>query len=285
VPPVYSHSRLACFENCPKQFHYRYVLRIPAETESIEAFVGKRVHEVIERLHRFVGRGLVPSLAKVLARFRSNWRERYDPERVRIVREDVDEGFYVELGERCLRHFYRSHYPFDADETLDVETRVRFALDPEGDYRLQGVIDRLARTPDGTVEIHDYKTARRVPPQHRLDRDRQLALYQLGVQEAHPGAPIRLVWHYLAVGATRVSTRSPEELEALRRETAELIRRIEGEERFEPRPGPLCGWCEYREICPAAPRSGRPAEPPAAERSAAQAAPPPVSGGGQFGLL
>jgi len=285
VPPVYSHSRLACFENCPKQFHYRYVLKIPAETESIEAFLGKRVHEVIERLHRFVGRGMVPSLAKVLARFRSNWRERYHPERVRIVREGTDEGSYVEIGERCLRHFYRTHYPFDGDETLDVETRVRFALDEQGDYRLQGVIDRLARAPDGTVEIHDYKTARRVPPQHRLDQDRQLALYQLGVQGAHPEAPIRLVWHYLAVGATRVSTRSPEELDALRRETVELIRRIEGEERFEPRPGPLCGWCEYREICPAAPRAASATAPPARPPAPAAPGAAGAAGRGSFGRL
>ena len=29
---VYSHSRLASFEDCPKKFHYRYVLRVPAES-------------------------------------------------------------------------------------------------------------------------------------------------------------------------------------------------------------------------------------------------------------
>ena len=57
---VYSHSRLSSFENCPRQFYYRYVERVPIETESVEAFVGKRVHEVLERLNHFVGRGLVP---------------------------------------------------------------------------------------------------------------------------------------------------------------------------------------------------------------------------------
>ena len=55
-PPIYSHSRLSSFEDCPRKFHYRYVLKIPQETEGIEAFVGKRVHEVLERLYEFVGR-------------------------------------------------------------------------------------------------------------------------------------------------------------------------------------------------------------------------------------
>ena len=42
MPTIYSHSRLSSFENCRKQFHFRYILQIPAETEGIEAFLGKR---------------------------------------------------------------------------------------------------------------------------------------------------------------------------------------------------------------------------------------------------
>ena len=53
-PLPWSHSLLSMFENCPRQFHYRYVERRPAPFESIETFLGKRVHEVLERLYRFV---------------------------------------------------------------------------------------------------------------------------------------------------------------------------------------------------------------------------------------
>jgi len=84
---VYSHSRLSSFEQCPKKFEYRYVLKLPSESEGIEGFTGKRVHEVIERLYLAVARGQVPSLEKVLRRFRILWDEHYDPERIRIVRE------------------------------------------------------------------------------------------------------------------------------------------------------------------------------------------------------
>ena len=58
VPQIYSHSRLATFEDCPKRFEYRYVLKIPTDTEGIEAFVGKRVHEVLERLQLSVSEGV-----------------------------------------------------------------------------------------------------------------------------------------------------------------------------------------------------------------------------------
>ena len=41
---IYSHSRLSTFENCRKKFEFRYVLKLPEDSEGIEAFVGKRVH-------------------------------------------------------------------------------------------------------------------------------------------------------------------------------------------------------------------------------------------------
>ena len=249
---VYSHSRLSSFENCPKQFHYRYVERRAVETEGVEAFVGKRVHEVLERLHRFVARGQVPSLAKVLARFRAEWERHFDPQRVRIVRSENPPEAYRENGERCLANHYRRHYPFDRDETLGIEAHVAFPLDDAGRYRIQGFVDRIARAPDGAVEIHDYKTGRWVPSQESLDADRQLALYQIGVQARHGGdAPVRLVWHYLLRDQVRVSVRTPAQLDELRGRTIELIQQIEAERDFAPRPSNLCSWCEHNDVCPA----------------------------------
>lgn len=251
MAPLYSHSRLSSFENCPKQFEFRYVLKIPSESESIEAFVGKRVHEILERLYLFVGRGQLPGLEKVVDRYQKLWEETWDAERIRIVREGTPLSFYRELGERCLRSYYLRHYPFDADETLGLEKRVVFPLDGEGQYKMQGIIDRISRARDGVIEVHDYKTGARVPSQKQLDQDRQLALYQIGLaREYGEDQPFRLVWHYVAHDATRSSTREPEALDALRRETIERIDEIQGATSYPPRKSALCGWCEYRDRCP-----------------------------------
>jgi len=102
---IYSHSRLSSFEDCPRKFQYRYVLKVPVDTEGIEAFVGKRVHEVLERLYEFADRGLVPSLNKVLERYRIWWEEHFDATRVRIVRTENDATYYRVLGEQCLSNY------------------------------------------------------------------------------------------------------------------------------------------------------------------------------------
>ena len=262
---VYSHSRLSCFENCPRQFHYRYVERIAVDSESIEAFLGKRVHDVLERLNRFVLRGLVPSLAKVVERFRSEWHEHFDAGRVRIVRSEMPAASYREVGERCLGNHYRRHYPFDRDETLGIEAHVAFSLDGGDRYRMQGYVDRIARAPDGALEIHDYKTGRFVPSQQSLDDDRQLALYQLGLEERYGAGEVRLVWHYLQRNQLRVSTRTRGQLDGLRGRTIELIDRIEAERAYDPKPSALCTWCEFNHLCPAY----------AARATSAALAPPP----------
>jgi putative RecB family exonuclease len=251
VSEVFSHSRLASFEDCPKKYEYRYVRKIKRDTESVEGFVGKRVHEVLERLYIAAGKGNLPSLDQVLRRFRILFDEAFDPERVKIVRDDTGIDDYRNNGERSLRSFYRRHYPFDADETLGLEERVSFGLDDSGNYRMQGFVDRIARARDGAIEIQDYKTGRWVPDQKQLDEDRQLALYQIGVTEKYgDDSPVRLVWYYTFRDQVRTSTRTPEQLDELRENTRGLIDRIRTTTAFEPTKSRLCDWCEFQEVCP-----------------------------------
>lgn len=248
---IYSHSRLSSFENCPKQFEFRYIQKIPSETEGIEAFVGKRVHEILERLYLFVGNGQIPGVEKVVDRYHKLWEETYDPERVRIIREGTPLTFYRSLGESCIRGYYLRHYPFDESETLGIEKRVLFSLDDAGEYQMQGIIDRIARARDGTIEVHDYKTSARVPAQRILDQERQLALYQIGLSEKFgKDTPFRLVWHFVAKNVTRVSTRTPEQLQTLREETIGRIDEIQTATEFKAKKISLCPWCEYKSICP-----------------------------------
>jgi putative RecB family exonuclease len=266
VQAAFSHSSLASFENCPRQYWFRYVEGVRPDVESVEAFVGKRVHEILERLYQFVGRGMVPSLERVLWRFHRTWEERFDPERVRVVRAELDAEAYRAAGARCLSNYYRGHYPFDADETVGLERPVHFTLDPEGAYAVRGIVDRVVRARDGVLEIHDFKTGRRVPSQQQLDRDRQLALYELGLRaELGESGAVRLVWHYVLHGQRRESTRSPEQLEALRRDVMALVDRVRAEREWAARPGPLCSWCEYRPLCPAFGASAPPPAPQAAD--------------------
>jgi putative RecB family exonuclease len=246
----YSHSRLSSFENCPRQFRYRYVDQIKVDTEGVEAFMGRRVHEILERLYHHVSRhGRPPSLAQVLDRFRQDW-ERSWHDKIVIVRKENPREFYMERGARCLENFYRGQYPFTSGETIALEERLRLRLDGDGQYKMLGIVDRIVRRGDGAFEIHDYKTSANLPQQRILDRDRQLALYQIGLEQTYPDVrEVELVWHYLIHNRTLRSRRSAEALTELRFATMRLIDAIEAESAYAARPGPLCRWCDFAGIC------------------------------------
>ncbi|MAE96126.1 MAG: hypothetical protein CL910_15830 [Deltaproteobacteria bacterium] len=268
---TFSPSSLNCFENCPRQYYYRYIEKVPVESEGIEAFVGKRVHEVLERLYHFVDQGMVPPLPRVLYRYQMFWEEHFDADRIRIVRRDMDVEAYRASGVRCIENYYRRHYPFDQDETLGLERTIRFKLDPDGHYPIRGIIDRLVRARDGTLEIHDFKTGRRVPRQEELDRDRQLGLYELAIRREFDEPEIRLVWHYVLRNQTRVSVRSDEQRETLREKTALAIDAVRAEQEWRATTSGLCDWCEYRGRCPAFQEEALPQEPREAPEAAVPA--------------
>ncbi|MDI6846268.1 MAG: PD-(D/E)XK nuclease family protein, partial [Candidatus Saccharicenans sp.] len=47
----YSHSKLSTFENCPLKFKLAYIDEIRVEEEGIEAFLGSRFHQAMEKLY------------------------------------------------------------------------------------------------------------------------------------------------------------------------------------------------------------------------------------------
>ena len=259
----YSHSKLSTFENCPRHFEYRYIQKIRRDTESIEGFLGKRVHGILERLYHHLSRhGRPPSLRQVLDRFHKDWSLHWH-DQVEIIRTERSIKEYVEQGDRCLGNYYRGHYPFDRGETVAVEEKITIDLDGRGTYRARGVVDRIAREAPGRYEIHDYKTGAYLPPQRRLDKDRQLALYQIGLEQKHTDVEsVSLVWHYLLFNKTLRSQRTPEALDKLKADSIVLIDRIEATTEYAPKPGPLCRWCEYRDICPDALLPSEEPEPP-----------------------
>ncbi len=105
-------------------------------------------------------------------------------------------------------------------------------------------------------EIRDYKPSAHLPTQEQVDQDRQLALYQIGVEEMWDDVKqVDLIWHHLRFDQELRSQRTPEQLDAVRSYCIALIDEIESlgqdESNFPTNPSALCNWCDYVKICPA----------------------------------
>ena len=248
--PTYSHSRLSSFERCRLQYKFRYLDRIRREVQGIEAFMGNRVHEALEKLYRDRMMERTPALEELTSLYHRSWESQYS-EKIRIVRSEYSADHYRKVGERCIVDFYKTYRPFDDGVTLGLEEKVGIPLDAAGKYWMEGYVDRIVRVDPGTFEVHDYKTGGSIPSAEDLKNDRQLSVYQLGVQAKFPEAKdVRLVWHYLAFNQEFRSARSPDALETLKTTTMSLIQEVEATREFPPTESALCRWCDYQDICP-----------------------------------
>lgn len=247
---IYSHSRLETFEQCPYKYKLKYLDKVDMAVETAEAFVGSRAHEALEKLYKDLLNGKENSLGELLEFYEAQWERLWSPNIV-IVRQEYTPENYRQVGRQCIRGYYEQHHPFSDGRTIGLEELVMVDLDGDGRYRLRGYIDRLVDKGGGLYEIQDYKTSARLPTQADADEDRQLARYQLAVQEMWPDVEeVRLVWHYLRFGKMLVSTRKAAQIEELRRETIEAIQTVEAATEFEPVKSALCDWCEYKPFCP-----------------------------------
>jgi len=248
--PTYSHSRLETYQNCPLRFKYLYIERKERLVQSIETFLGSRVHETLEKLYRDLKFTKEDSLIELLEYYSSIWEKNW-LDSIMVVKKEYRPEHYRDLGVKCITDYYHRYHPFDQGRILGLEERIFINLDG---YRIQGVIDRVVQREDGVYEIHDYKTSGHLPDQATLDKDRQLALYQLGLQDRWKDVKeVELVWHFLVFDKELRSSRSKEQLEQLKEKTIELINEIErakNKDDFPAKESVLCDWCEFGELCP-----------------------------------
>ena len=247
---VYSDSQLGMYEQCPWKYKLCYRDKIKRDTKGIEAFLGSRAHDTLQKCYEDVKYTKVNSLKDLLAYYNKIWQENWS-DAIAIVRQELTQEHYRALGEKLITTYYNRYSPFDVDTTIRTEMNLIFSLDDDNKYRMRGYIDRLSRTHDGAYQIHDYKTSSYLPGQEEADKDRQLGLYQIGVQKKWPDVEnIRLVWHYLAFDKELVSYRTPEAITSLVESTESLIDEIESAGDFPPNESRLCDWCEYPDLCP-----------------------------------
>lgn len=245
----FSHSRLQTLADCPRRYRFRYVEGLKEAFQSIEAFVGTMVHEVVQWAYVEREKAATPDVEQAVDRYRGAWRRRIGPG-VRVVVDGREEGQYLAEGEEMIRRHHATTLAEDRLETIAVEPRIDLSIGPNG---YMGFIDRLARGRDGTLHVIDYKTSRSMP-RDAASAGLQGRSYGVAVLEKHGGAEVGIRYEYLRHG------RAIEEMLPRSRAadvTAAIASRIEAaiaaesSGDFPARPGPLCRWCGFRETCDA----------------------------------
>ncbi len=248
--PVYSYSRINTYDNCPRQYKFKYIDRIkpPFELKTIEAFMGSCIHSALNDFYQQLIYQRIPDKKDLIACYETYWKEKWTDDIV-IMKTPLDPNHYKSTGEKALSNYYERYPPFDQAQTIGLEKMLTFKIGP---YSFKGYIDRLSRDKADTYEIHDYKTSGSMPSFPEAEKDLQLAMYQISVQKHYPDVKrVRSIWHYLLFDQSWEVELDAEQLALKETMIAQKVFDLEHDLIFEPQPSGLCNWCTFQDICPA----------------------------------
>jgi putative RecB family exonuclease len=247
---IYSYSRLKCYEQCPYKYKLQYIDKVKIEVnESIEIFLGKIVHETLNKIYCDIQHQKLNSIIELINYLRHRWAKSWN-DLIVIIKKKYTPDDYLKMAEQYIINYYNRYKPFDQGRTIAVEKRILISLDGSGEYKLCGYIDRVTKTKDGYYHIHDYKTCSRLPSLGYFQNDWQLQLYAIALKGRYPYIKnVCLVWHFLRFDKEIKSKITLEELKELKSDIIELIDTIETTEEFPVKTSRLCSWCKFNLIC------------------------------------
>jgi len=259
LPFYLSYSQLSLFEDCPYKYRFSYILKVPTRGKHFFSF-GETMHLTLEEVFRLVREKLgldqdslfraaaepikkkrkaKISLEEVIGFYEKNWIDDW-------YESAAQKDEYKKLGRKVLKEFLElneNNWP----ETILLEKNFNFKIDAGGQsYSIRGRIDRVDKVGD-KVKIIDYKTGRPKKKLETSDKE-QLLIYQLALEDIFKYEVGSLAFYYLEDNSEIEFLGGLKELSELKEKIIRTIENINQGE-FPPKPGPLCQYCDYKEIC------------------------------------
>ncbi len=248
-PTSLSPSKVSSFKDCALAFRLSVIDRLP-EPPSPHAAKGTLVHRALQ---------LLMGEEEPAARTREAAQEKLQ----RAVPEILDGDEYAGLawleGEReefvadassLLDHYFMLEDPTSV-QVLGTGLRMSVEL---GSLRLSGIIDRLDLDEDGELVVTDYKTGRAPSANYEQSRLGGVQFYAFLCEQVLGRRPAQVRLLHLREPLTISTTPSDQSIRGLQQQTTAIWAAVEQachREDFRPKPGRLCDYCAYHDLCPA----------------------------------
>ncbi|HYA23969.1 MAG TPA: ATP-dependent DNA helicase [Terriglobales bacterium] len=233
-----SASAVQTYETCPLQFKLDREWKIPGEVPAAMQY-GASMHRVLRTYYDSVRFGRTMDDNDLLEFFRTDLR-------AARIQDSYQRDLYENQGIAQLREFLAACRKQAPPQVLHTEEFFEIRL---GSTKVVGRIDRVDKLSDGQIAITDYKTGK---PQSQEDADEslQLSIYALAAREKWDYRAGHLVFCNLEDNTSVVTKRSDVQLEEAKLKVGDVAAKIAAGD-FEPKRGFHCGFCAYRNLCPA----------------------------------
>ncbi|MDD5294843.1 MAG: PD-(D/E)XK nuclease family protein, partial [Patescibacteria group bacterium] len=259
IPSYFSYTQLAAFSNCPYQYRFAHILRIPIRGKHVFSF-GKTMHATLQKLFNLIEekkkqeqtdlfgqkqnfgkskKDVKINLEEILKLYEQSWVDDW-------YENKAEKETYKKKGKEIIKDFYekyKDNWPNAIFLEKGFNTKVKV-----GDelYTVRGVMDRIDEA-NGKIKIIDYKTG---GPKEKLifEEKYQLLIYQLAAEELFRQEIDSLAFYYLDNNTEVKFLGSQDELEKTKEKIVSTIAEIKKGE-FPPKPSALCKFCDFYNIC------------------------------------
>jgi putative RecB family exonuclease len=242
-----SPSRAGDFKTCPQLFKFRAVDRLPEPATPAQAR-GTTAHLALQRLFDQPAERRTPEMLYDL--FRAAWVEVRDTEYPDMFETVEDERAWGLESLTLLANYFSVEDPTSFDP---IGRELDMTEDLDG-IVIRGILDRMEETPDGRLAITDYKTGKAPPERYALPAFFALKIYALLIRRrtGRTADVLRLIYlNGPTVYSLAVDDRQLDAMDRQLRALWTAIDRALADDRFPPRPGRLCDWCSFQDLCPA----------------------------------
>jgi len=242
--------------DCPRRFYFTYVDRRRVAGSWAHFSYGNAVHRALREWFEIDARDRTPALAEKL-----------------VIDSWSSDGFRDDDQSRQWRdHAVEmvTAYLDDLPSNLEPVATERTLAFKEDGFVVEGRIDRLdddLHDPSSNALIViDYKTGKLVPSEDDVRGSSALAMYAVMVSRALGRPCTEVALHHIPSGEVITWKHTPESLARQVERMGAIatdIRRAEDtwesvehdeetfDEIFPPKPGPLCGFCNFWDVCAA----------------------------------
>lgn len=233
-------SKINTYLQCPRQYQYKYIERIPAPS-SPAAALGSTFHTIVSmaRAERWT-----PDCALQAAEALTELWDIVRPETSDPDDPDTAKSFIA------ARDQWMPWYLEWSEPQEDIWVEKLFEIEAFG-VQLQGTVDRVY-TQDGRTVISDVKTGKRTPSDSDMASDLQLSLYSYAYRQLSGSAEDALEICQVRTQRTPQTHRTDEYLAAVIADVVVPVAVAIEQGIFPCNPATKfgCGYCDYRQGCP-----------------------------------